>query len=254
MGRTLGRLVKDICIVSYDKSIDLFLLQLETLDKYLVESNIHLVINESDTTNFIARTKNRIDASVHNFILYSRNDIIGETSLSGWRSQQLIKLLMPLNEWYVLDDKDLFLKKIKFSDLKKRQRLNYMSGDMFVDFFENVKKVLHCEYRIEDTPINWTPNFFEKKVIDYILKAFKGKDNLIKFFEKDTPAEFLLYHLASKILCTDTYEKMPENYIKNVYTQEDYDNLILTDVHILKCHNKIFLNNKQHLRRKLGYE
>ena len=250
----MGRLVKDVCIVSYDKSVDLFLLQIETLDKFLIKSNIHLVINETDTSYFLERTQERINKSLHNFKIYSRNDIIGETSLSGWRSQQLIKLLMPLNEWFVFDDKDLFLKPIEFEEIKKRQYLNYMSEDMFVDFFENVKKILRCEYRIEHMPINWTPNFFEKKVINFILVSFGGKDNLIKFFEKDTPAEFLLYNLAAKILCTDTCVRMKENYIKNIYTQEDYDNMTLNNTHILKCHNKVFVNNIDDLRRKLGYD
>lgn len=267
--------LEDLVIVSYDESVDLFLLQLKTLNVFLEKCTIHLVINEDEIKYFYRKVKPALAKSKHDFIVYGRKSIIGHIDgLLGWHSQQLIKLSMPIEGRYlILDDKDLLVKPLTLKDLDAAHTMTYtpvMVGDppfdVFLPFFKKCKRLIKTRNRpmkyspkIIDMPINWTPAVIEQDVVEDILQCFAGKhyrssDDIKRNFANwmfsgladpkgGQPAEFMLYDLFRAQL-KGPRKKFPGNFIAWAWDYKEFLKLSNTGIkentHIVKIHHNVY--------------
>lgn len=254
----------ELVTITCKEDIELCVYQLKSIHKYVEPCIVNVVVNELDikfANIIINKQKKRMPR--HTIKIWSRDQVF-ETDITfknGWISQQLIKLLMPLdNDYIVLDCKDIFLKHTLLSDIIKLQYKSQPNPKVcktWGEFFSTIhKKTLHSRYetnlKIIGNNINdiQTPRLIKKSVILEIISIWKSKKKFIRWWSKLTciMSEFMLYDYIA--YCKN--ENLPNNqrfkdheiigiWNMNIYHKVDLKS-IKEETRILKIHKRVFNN------------
>jgi hypothetical protein len=258
--------IDDVVVVVHNDDIELFILQLESFELFLETCNLHIAINEEDTSLCRAEIQSflKLNGSKHLIKIWDRNDIIEiSNNVPGWTSQQLLKLLIPLKrDWIVFDSKDILIRPVRLIELNKKQRKDYEdlsltdTQGLFWQGLMNLGK----EYdfpNIDPKLINGntTPRVIDNRVIRKLDQIFKSKEKFIDWFcSFDVPGEFILHDYLYEVLELPPKERFPLGYMHAVWRQHIFDNInfvdILDTVHIYKCHRRVYNINKN--RKKIN--
>jgi hypothetical protein len=263
--RLPGR-IEDVVVVVHNDDIDLFVLQLQSFELFLESCNLHIIINELDTSLCHSRVNSflEIKGSKHYIKIWKRSDIIKiSNNVPGWTSQQLLKLLIPLKrDWIVFDSKDILIRPIQLIDLNKKQRKDYQDlslNDPQGLFWQGLMKLgqEHDFPNIDPKLINEnrTPRVIDNRVIRKLTQTFKSKEEFIDWFcSFDVPGEFILHDYLYEVLGLPPKERFPLGYMHAVWRQHIFDNIptedILDTVHIYKCHRRVYNVHKN--RKKIN--
>jgi hypothetical protein len=232
-----------VLVVTCDRDRYQFRLQCLTAGKFLSPTNLHIVINEPDPSTWLVWYLQECSKLLpsHTVHLYTHKDFnVSESILlknSGWKTQQLFKLLFALKThtpYVVLDSKNWFIKPTTESDFVKRtRRIKPDAIDMMADALQlfDLQEVLPTRPEI-------TPYIVDPVVVKGLLSKFDSIESFCKWFvQYNQPHEFVLYDLYAQAAGyeTDTgYERIP---YKNFW--HDEKDLTLNTI-------KQFLINQQH--------
>ena len=194
-----------IVLVLFDDAIDLFRLQFKTFEKFLEPCTINIVLNEHNPKRLKKTIESITANSIHKVVYFTRYEILKNHQCCGYLSQQLCKLLVPIDDDYiVLDDKDLFVKSTSYEQLITFYPVVYQpnSTDEVVETFKNFYRM--CCEKFGEVQVNepMTPRFIRKQVVNDIIKYFGTEYNFINWFlsyietvpEKSIMvSEFMLY-------------------------------------------------------------
>lgn len=258
----------ELVTITCKEDIELCVYQLKSMHKYLEPCTVNVVINEIDiksTERLIQKQRRKMYK--HRIKIWSRQQVL-KTRLNfkdGWIIQQLLKLLMPLDDDYiVLDCKDIFLKDTRITDISKLQYKDQTSVHICKTwglFFTEIHNVLNKKHfksrnvKIIATRINGiqTPRVIKKSVILEILKCWKQKKNFLKWWSNLTcmPSEFILYdYVADRIKETlPTTQRFENHEIVGIWNMSMYNinqeidlSKVKKETRILKLHRRVFNN------------
>jgi hypothetical protein len=255
----------DLVTITCNEDIELCVYQLKSIHKYVEPCTVHVVINETDIKSAkISINKQKRRMIKHNVKIWSRNQVFKTkyTFKNGWVSQQLLKLLMPLdNDYVVLDCKDIFLKQTAIIDIVKLQykkQPNLAECKTWGSFFNLIHRQLHNRYESKLKLVGGfngiqTPRLIKKSVVLEIIKVWGSKKKFIKWWAglKCLMSEFILYDYVA--YCKN--EKLPNNQrfkeheIVSIWNMDMYNtnqevdlNNIQEETRILKIHKRVFNN------------
>jgi hypothetical protein len=188
-----------IVLVLFDDAIDLFRLQFKTFEKFLDPCTINIVLNEHNPKRLKKIIESITAYSKHKIVYFTRYEILKNHQCCGYLSQQLCKLLVPIDDDYVvLDDKDLFVKSTSYEQLITFYPVVYQPNDTaeLVGTFKNFYRI--CCEQFGEVQVNepMTPRFIRKQAVNDIIKYFGTEDNFINWFfscKTITVSEFMLY-------------------------------------------------------------
>jgi|GEM_PF-5037311 hypothetical protein len=238
--------MNDIVLILFDEAIDLFRLQFRTFEKFLEPCTINIVLNEHNPKRLKKIIESITVNSRHRIVYFTRYEILENYQCGGYLSQQLCKLLIPINSDYVvLDDKDLFIKPTSYEQLLNFYPVLYQpdNGSELVNTFNDFYYT--CCKKFGKVQINepMTPRFIKKQVVNNMLEYFKNKKKLIKWFlsHKTIPeqsimvSEFMLYDFFNDKndgVVGNRYSYCPkiESMIPKNFTYQSLINQIITDM------------------------
>lgn len=257
----------ELVTITCNEDIKLCIYQLKSIHKYVEPCTVNVVINEVNIKSvrmLINKQKKRM--IYHKIKIWSINQVFktDKTFKNGWVSQQLIKLLMPLdNDYIVLDCKDIFLKPTLLTNIIKLQyknQYNVSRCKTWGKFFNIIHRTLNKRYKIKLNPIKdingiQTPRLIKKSVTLEIINVWKSKKKFIRWWAKLTcmMSEFILYdyiaHCINVQLSTD--QRFEEYEIVGIWNMDMYNtnqevdlNAVRKETRILKIHKRVFNNPK----------
>jgi len=243
-----------IVTITCKDDFDLCLWQLKSIEKFLEPCKINVVVNEDDNyTNDCKRVITDLNLKL-DIRVWSQQEILQQEAphFNGWVTQQLLKLLIPIDSDYIcLDCKDIFVKSTLLEDLEKNpseRQPDPRTGQPWCRFFDPMVQILwrHYKIRFNSKKLNGiqTPRHIQKQVVDEIPKIWKDKSKFIKWWGRfGMPSEFILYDSIELIL--DLQKKKGNCFNKKEiisywYPEElDFD-LIDDNTRIIKIHRRIF--------------
>ena len=255
----------DLVTITCKEDIELCVYQLKSIHKYVEPCTVHVVINETDIKSAkVSINKQKRRMIRHNVKIWSRNQVFktNETFKSGWVSQQLIKLLMPIDQDYVvLDCKDIFLKSTLLTDIVKLQYKNQPNVSRcksWGNFYRLINIQLFKKYAIDIKPMTaingiQTPRLIKKSVVLEIIKVWGSKKKFIKWWAglKCLMSEFILYDYVAycKNEMLPNHQRFKEHEIVGIWNMDMYNtdqevdlNNIKEETRILKIHKRVFNN------------
>jgi len=249
---------EDVVVVIYKDEIDLFKLQLRSFNTFLETCNLHIVINEDDINPVYKALKKPIIQSKHKVKLWSRREILGDrdfSNVSGWTTQQLLKLMIPLKrDWIVFDAKDLLIRPVQLIDLDKKQRKDYenlFGDDPQADFYQGVIKLckrnkLRKKIDPKNINMNHTPRVIVNGVIREIMKMFKSDDEFIDWFLSfEVQGEFILHDYVALQLDLPQKLRFPLSFNAGIWRQHNFDAIsfdrLPITTHVYKCHRRVYM-------------
>lgn len=256
--------IEDIVVVVHNDDIDLFCLQLRSFEIFLESCKLNIIINEKDISICYKRMKPFLINSKHKSKIWSREEIL-EThpNVSGWTSQQLLKLLIPLKrDWIVFDSKDILIRPVRLEDLDRKQFKNYEDlslkdpqGLFWQGLLKLGKEKGFPEISPESINQNQTPRVIDNRVIRKINSIFKGKENFINWFcSFDVQGEFILHDYLTEVMGLEKKMNFPLGFIHGVWYQHIFNDVpfsdILDSVHVYKCHRRVY--NVEKNRKKVN--
>lgn len=249
--------IEDVVVVVHNDDIDLFCLQLQTFELFLETCKLHIVINENQTDlcrNRILRELENNGGSKHTIKIWNRNKILDHTlDVSGWTSQQLLKLLIPLKrDWIVFDCKDLLIRPITLIELDRKQRKDYENlsledpqGEFWQGCLALGKK--HKFPKIDPKLINMnhTPRVIDNRVIRKILSLFKTDEDFIKWFcSFKVQGEFILHDYIAEVLKLDPKLRFPQGFNVGIWREHIFKNITFDKIPptatVYKCHRRVY--------------
>jgi hypothetical protein len=269
--------IDDVVVVVHNDDIDLFALQLRSFELFLETCNLHIVINEKDTTHCRAKIAEFLDrqGSKHSIKIWERSDMIAmDRDMPGWTSQQILKLMIPLKgDWVVFDAKDILIRPVMLEDLDRKQFKDYddLSLEDPQGLFWQGLVALGKEQGFPDIDPklinqNRTPRVIDNRVIRKLNQIFKSKEKFIDWFcSFEVQGEFILHDYLYEVLELEPKPRYPLGYMHSVWYQHIFDNVDFSEisdrVHIYKCHRRVYnvKENKKKVDRWLekvftGYE
>lgn len=265
MSVQLPQRIEDVVVVVHNDDVDLFCLQLQSFNLFLEPCKLNIVINESDIAKCYKRIKPYLLDSAHSCKVWSKAEIVAEhPKVSGWTSQQLLKLLIPLKrDWIVFDSKDILIRPVTLEELDKKQFKDY--ADLSLDdpqgkFWQGLLALGKEQGFPEIDPAlinqNQTPRVIDNRVVRKIHSIFGGKENFINWFcSFDVQGEFILHDYLSEVMQLDRKIKFPLGFIHGVWYQHIFDSVPFEDisdnVHIYKCHRRVYNieNNRKEINK-----
>ena len=242
-----------IVTITCKDDFGLLLLQLQSMDKFLEPCTVNVVINETED---ILDYSLQIKSNVHNIKIWSQHDILQMPAPNqyGWCSQQLLKMLIPIDDDYIsLDCKDMFIKPTTFSMLTRRQkRLRVHPGktDPWIEFYNIMFKHLWKYYKKRITFKNLdniqTPRVIKKSVVNKIPDIWGSNKKFIKWWGQfGMPSEFIMYDCIQQLEQKDQMNTFKNHQIVAVWYEEDIDfNAIKNNTFMLKIHRRVYNNPK----------
>lgn len=248
--------IKDVVVVVHNEEIDLFKLQLRTFETFLQPCNLHYIINETNTKNFKkAVQKYVLQVKRHKIRFWTREEILHcHPDVSGWSSQQLLKLLIPLHrDWIVFDCKDLLIRPVQLIDLDRIQRKDYIDlslKDPQGEFYQGL-----CELTtqgkitgtVDPTKINMnqTPRVIDNRVIRKINEIFKNNQNFIDWFcTFKVQGEFIMHDYIAQSMMLTPKLRFPVGFIAGIWRQHNFDDftfdMIPATTCVYKCHRRVY--------------
>lgn len=246
--------IEHVIVVIYSEDVELFLIQLRSLDLFLEKCNLHVIINETNTRPVYKKIAEKISTSKHNVHVWTREQILGyHPNVSGWSSQQLLKLLIPLKcDYIVLDSKDIFIRPVSLLELDRKQSKDYEDlsmKDPQGPFWQGLLDLGKNQgYPLIDPKLinqNQTPRVIDKRVIDRIIGIFGTKKNFIDWFcTFKVQGEFILHDYLYEVLELPPKQKFPQGFSHAVWTQEIFNKWpfesLPDTVHLYKCHRRVY--------------
>lgn len=256
----------ELVTITCKEDLELCVYQLKSIHKFVEPCTVNVVINETDVkfARMLLKRQTRVMYK-HKIKFWSRTAIIktDKTFKNGWISQQLLKLLIPLpDDYIVLDCKDIFLKPTKITDIAKLHYKNQPDPSTcksWGNFYNEANNVLYKTYPIKINPkeINGiqTPRLMKKSVLEEIGKVWKSKKKFINWWAKlnCSPSEFILYDY----IAYSTNQMLPKtqrflrNEIVGIWNMDMYNtnqevnlNDIKDETRILKIHKRVFNNQE----------
>jgi hypothetical protein len=237
--------------ITCEDDFELFLYQLKSIEKYVEPCTVNVVINEPDIELF----KNKVPASQkHTIKVWSQKEILERPAphFNGWVTQQLLKLLIPIEDDYIcLDAKDIFLRPTLLVDLKKTPRLRQpdpRTGQPWCRFYTPMIRMLYKYYKIRVNSKNvygiQTPRYIKHAVVKDIPKVWRSKSKFVKWWGQfGMPSEFILYDCME--MCVGLREKasnkFPKDDIVAFWKLEDLNlDTITSATRIVKIHRRIY--------------
>lgn len=255
--------IEDIVVVVHNDDIDLFCLQLETFNTFLEPCNLHIIINERDIRVCYDKIKKIIvRMHKHRTKIWTREDILGcHPEVSGWSTQQLLKLLIPLKRsWIVFDSKDLLIRPLFLEDLDRKQRKDYENlspPDPQAEFWQGClelgKKFNFPEVSPEKINMNQTPRVIDNRVIRKMLSLFNNdeKDFIKWFCTFKVQGEFILYDYLSEVLELEPKLRFPKSFQVGIWNESLFNEVEFSKIPeatvVYKCHRRVY--NKQENRK-----
>ena len=250
----------EIVTVTCEDDFELCLHQLASIEKFLDPCVVNVIINEKNVKYYVDRIQETFSNSKHRIELWSQRDILETKAphFNGWVTQQLLKVLIPINDDYIcLDCKDLFVKQTNVNDLKRAQRKRQPDpriGQPWCRFYDPMISKLYRYYktRINSKKINaiQTPRYIKKEVVNEIPKIWNGKENFIKWWGKfGMPSEFILNDAIELYLGKQERKSnvFGEDEIVAFWTADDLDFSVITDdTRIVKIHRRIYNDPATH--------
>ena len=249
---------EDVVVVIFQDEVDLFKLQLRSFNTFLETCNLHIVINEDDIKPVYSSIKRSIVRSKHKIKIWSRREILGDrdfSNVSGWTTQQLLKLMIPLKrDWIVFDAKDLLIRPVQLIDLDKKQRKDYenlFGDDPQADFYQGVIKLckrnkLRKKIDPKNINMNHTPRVIVNGVIREIMKMFKSDDEFIDWFLSfEVQGEFILHDYVALQLDLPQKLRFPLSFNAGIWRQHNFDAIsfdrLPITTHVYKCHRRVYM-------------
>ena len=245
-----------IVTITYKDDFNLLLLQLQSMDKFLEPCTVNVVINETSDLNIYKR---QIKSNVHNIKIWSQHDILqrpvpNQTSGDGWCSQQLLKMLIPIDDNYIsLDCKDMFIKPTTLSMLTRRQRrlrVDPSKTHPWIEFYNIMFKHLWRYYkkRIKYKNLDniQTPRVIKKSVVNKIPDIWGSNKKFIKWWGQfGMPSEFIMYDCIQQLEQKDQMNTFEKHEIVAVWYEKDIDFYAIKDnTFMLKIHRRVYNNPK----------
>lgn len=235
---------------------DLCLYQLRSIYKFVEPCIVNVIVNETNITEYKSAIE-KIQCSTHKVVVWSQWDILQQEAPhpQGWCSQQLLKLLIPIDDDYIcLDCKDIFIKNTKLHELDKLQRGKMPSvrrTHPWNRFFNKLHNVLFHHYGtlVKDTKLHpiATPRSIKQSVLKEIPKIWKTNKKFIRWFGQfGMPSEFILYDCLEQYLTEVPHRsnRFKKNEILEFWYTEDVDfNSISKSTRIVKIHRRIYNDN-----------
>lgn len=189
-----------VFIITCIRDIDLFELQLKSIQKYLDIDELNVVVNENihnfnSFKHFYGR--NIFPFLKNNFTvnLIPKNSVLSGTR-SDWVTQQILKLsCLDQSPYLVLDTKNIFIRHMSLNDFCNPARYH-------IDYLLNYKEF--CNECIKLFPASYcrgaiTPFIIDPRVCEKIFEKFQSYENFCTWFSKfNQPSEFILYDLAAQ--------------------------------------------------------
>jgi len=249
---------EDVVVVIFQDEVDLFKLQLRSFNTFLETCNLHIVINEDNIKPVYSSIKRSIVRSKHKIKIWSRREILGDrdfSNVSGWTTQQLLKLMIPLKrDWIVFDAKDLLIRPVQLIDLDKKQRKDYenlFGDDPQADFYQGVIKLckrnkLRKKIDPKNINMNHTPRVIVNGVIREIMKMFKSDDEFIdSFLSFEVQGEFILHDYVALQLDLPQKLRFPLSFNAGIWRQHNFDAIsfdrLPITTHVYKCHRRVYM-------------
>jgi hypothetical protein len=256
----------DLVTVTFNDDVFLCEYQLKSIRKFVEPCKIHIIVNEEDITfvqNFLHNEVSKL--TKHSVVFWSRSKILGGINVnrSGWYTQQLLKLLLPIKEDYiVLDCKDIFVSAIGLLELSKehyKNQSNVKKSPTWGNFYREVIIKLSETYpnrKLVQSQIKsiQTPRLIKKSIRKKIFDTWKDKNEFITWFLNiPMPSEFILYD----ILRLFNYENInakksfKDKDILTIWKEEEF--YILSNEFkntpnktrkIVKLHQRVFKNQE----------
>jgi len=238
-----------IVTITCKDDFGLCLLQLSSMDKFLEPCTVNVVINETEN---IIDYKNQIKSTVHNIKIWTQHDILQMPAPNkyGWCSQQLLKMLIPINDDYIsLDCKDMFIKHTTLSMLTKRhRRLGVHPGknDPWPEFYNSMIKYMWKHYRkkvnVTDLDNIQTPRVIKKSVVNKIPDIWGSNKKFINWWGQfGMPSEFIMYDCIQQLEQKNQMNKFKPHQIVAVWYKEDIDfDAIKDNTFMLKIHRRVY--------------
>lgn len=258
----------ELVTITCKEDIDLCVYQLKSIHKYVEPCTVNVVINELDikSATAILKKQKRKMASKHVVKIWSQRQVFktGKTFKNGWVSQQLLKLLMPLDKDYiVLDCKDIFLKPTMLSDIVKLQYKNQPNASRcktWGEFYRLINSKLSNKYTTNVNPILaingiQTPRLIKKSVVLEITNVWGNNKKFVRWWAKLTclMSEFILYDyiaycIGEQLPKTQRFKEHEIVGIWNMnmyYTNQEVNlDAIKQETRILKIHKRVFNNTE----------
>jgi len=248
----------EVVTITCKDDFDLCLWQLKSIEKFLEPCNINVVVNEDD--NYTEECRQRINSLnlKLNIRVWSQYEILQQESphFNGWVTQQLLKLLVPIDCDYIcLDCKDIFIKSTLLKDLQKNHYKRHpdpRTGQPWCRFYDPMisKLYKHYKIRINSKKINaiQTPRYIKKEVVSEIPQIWNSKSNFIKWWGKfGMPSEFILYDSLEMILNLQKKkgQRFDQTEVHSFWYKEEVDFASVTEnTRILKIHRRIYNDPK----------
>lgn len=238
-----------IVTITCKDDFGLLLLQLQSMDRFLEPCTVNVVINETSDLDIYTQ---QIKSNVHDIKIWSQYDILQMPAPNqyGWCSQQLLKMLIPINDDYIsLDCKDMFIKPTTLSMLTKRQkRLLVHPGktDPWIEFYNIMFKYLWKYYKkrinIPELDNIQTPRIIKKSVVNKIPEIWGSNKKFIKWWGQfGMPSEFIMYDCIQQLEQEDQMNTFKKHAIVAVWYKEDIDfDAIKDNTFILKIHRRVY--------------
>lgn len=235
--------MNNVVIVLFNDAINLFRLQFQTIERFLEPCTINIVLNEEKSKKLKKHIECITKDSKHKIVYFNKANVLKSNTFvgHGYLSQQLCKLLVPIDgEYVVLDDKDLFVKPTTYKQLVACSYPvmdNHINEgfDMFYDIC--VKKF---GYTVQPHQ-PYTPRLINKQVVNKIIEAFKTEKKLITWFIRTqchpiVVSEFMLY---------DFFDSNPKSVKENYswypnITKMSNGIVLRSAIHIAKIHRDMY--------------
>jgi len=247
----------DVVTLTHNDDKELLLWQLYSIEQHLESCNFHIVINEDKIDTVLDYIKPTIDKiKNHSITVWGRKDILSiDINKHGWWHQQLIKLLMPLKDNYiVLDCKDIFIKETSIAELSLTNAINQpnvVGCKTWGDFFEKMHMFIKDKFENDIDPKKLkgiqTPRLIKQDVRNKILSFFNNDIDFINWFlEFDLPSEFILYDTVALHMNIDDGERYPLTFHGSTWNQEMWEeegfDTVKENTHMFKIHRRVYNN------------
>ena len=261
----------DLVTVTFNDDVFLCEYQLKSIRKFVEPCKIHIIVNEEDTTfvqNFLHNEVSKL--TQHSVVFWSRSKILGGISVNrrGWYTQQLLKLLLPIQEDYiVLDCKDIFVSTVTLTELSYEQRKNQPNVEKcqtWGNFYRETILKLSETYpkrKIDQTQIKGiqTPRLIKKSISKKLFDTWNDKNEFVTWFLNiPMPSEFILYDTIRLFNYENINAKTSwqRREILAMWEEKQFDVFFencksIPDNYtkIVKLHRRVFKNKK--IRKKL---
>jgi len=168
--------MNNIVLVLFNDAIDIFRLQFQTIERFLEPCILNIVLNEDNPKKLKKHIESIVINSKHKIIYFTKSQILDEYMFEGrgYISQQLCKLLVPIEKDYVvLDDKDFFVKTTTYKQLLGFYPTIYQNIHPFFEkFYHLCCKEFNVEVQINEP---FTPRLIKKQAIQKIIAHFENK-------------------------------------------------------------------------------